>query len=196
MAVYTEHNTDMYSNAVGYIRVSDQSQVDGESLDNQRRAIDAYAAAKNPIITDYFIDEGKSGKNANRAGIQELLKHAVRPKNNIQFVVVYKMNRISRDLSSYFTQIHTLLAGRGIKIVSATEQIDDSPMGRFMENMLIINAQLDNDIKSSMTTDNMKALAMQGWWLLDLYLVMMLCVLRTVQENLDLHFSPIRPLGL
>ena len=33
-----------------------------------------------------------------------------------------------------------------------------------MEGMLVLNGQLDNEIKGKTTTDNMQNVAMQGWW--------------------------------
>lgn len=33
-----------------------------------------------------------------------------------------------------------------------------------MEGMLVLNGQLDNEIKGKTTTDNMQSVAMQGWW--------------------------------
>ena len=164
MMLNTADNKGMYRNVVGYLRVSDESQIEGESLETQRRTIEAFAKSKELHIVAFFVDEGKSAKNANRAGLQEMLRYVADPRHKIQHIVVYKMIRASRNLESYYTQIRMVLAAKGISMLSATEPIDDTPMGRFMEGMLILNGQLDNDMKASMTSDNMKALALQGWW--------------------------------
>lgn len=47
---------------------------------------------------------------------------------------------------------------------SATEHIDDTPAGRFIEGVLVLNGQLDNEVKGVTTTDNMQSVARQGWW--------------------------------
>jgi DNA invertase Pin-like site-specific DNA recombinase len=89
---------------------------------------------------------------------------ALRSKNEISYIIVYKMNRASRDIDSYITNVRSILSSRGIQIRSATEQFDDSPSGRFMESMHVLVGQLDNDNKRETTVDNMRRLAKQGWW--------------------------------
>jgi site-specific DNA recombinase len=85
-------------------------------------------------------------------------------KGQIDFVIVYKMSRASRDVESYIMSIRSVLASRGIKVRSATEPFDDSPMGRFVETLYVSVAQLDNDTKRDMVVDNMRRIAQQGYW--------------------------------
>src|SRR5262249_19698612 len=54
--------------------------------------------------------------------------------------------------------------GLGIAVRSATEYIDDTATGRFIKGVLVLNGQLDNEIKSGTTTDNMEGVARLGWW--------------------------------
>ena len=66
---------------------------------------------------------------------------------------------------SYYSSVKAILAGKGIGIRSASEpMVDDTPIGRFLEGVIVLNGQLDNEIKGSTTTDNMRSLAMQGYW--------------------------------
>lgn len=85
-------------------------------------------------------------------------------KGQIDYVIVYKMSRASRDVESYIMSIRSVLASRGIKVRSATEPFDDSPMGRFVETLYVSVAQLDNDTKRDMVVDNMRRIAQQGYW--------------------------------
>lgn len=65
---------------------------------------------------------------------------------------------------SYYSSVKAILAGKGIGIRSASEpMVDDTPIGRFLEGVIVLNGQLDNEIKGSTTTDNMRSLAMQGY---------------------------------
>ncbi len=150
--------------AVAYLRISDRKQIDGESPETQRRVIQEYADRSNIKILEWFYDEAKSGKNTERDELQKLLQFASKHAKKIDHVLVFKLNRASRDLESYITTVKAVLAGKGITIRSATEPIDDSPIGRWLESMIILNGQLDNEIKGSATTENMKSLALQGWW--------------------------------
>jgi site-specific DNA recombinase len=150
--------------ALGYLRISDKKQIKGESLANQREAVQQYANANNIKVVEWFTDEAKSGKNTDREALQNLLRVATRKKGEVDYVIVYKMNRASRDLATYFTGIRNILAGLGVQIRSATEHFEDTPDGHFMEAMHVLVGQLDNENKRQMVTDNMTRLAKQGYW--------------------------------
>lgn len=151
--------------AVAYIRISDRKQIEGESPETQRKSIQKYADDNNIKIVEWFYDEARSGKNAERTELQNLLKFATKNAKKINLVLVYRLNRGSRDAMSYYSQVKGVLAGRGIGIRSASEpMVDDTPIGRYLEGVIVLNGQLDNEIKGSTTTDNMRSLAMQGYW--------------------------------
>lgn len=153
--------------AVAYIRISDKKQIDGESPETQKRMIQEYADKNNiEIVPDgWFFDEAKSGKNTDREDFQKLLLFITKKAKRINFVLFYKVNRGSRDAMSYYAGFKAILASRGIGVRSASEpMVDDTPIGRWMEGMLVLNGQLDNEIKGSATTDNMRSLARQGYW--------------------------------
>lgn len=152
--------------AVAYVRISSLRQIDNESPETQKDKIQQYADANNiDILPDgWFFDEAKSGKNADRQELQNLLTFALQHKGQIDYVIVYRMNRASRDLDSYVSQVRLVLQSRGITVRSATEPVDDTKMGRFMENLFVLLGQLDNDGKAETTVDNMTALALQGYW--------------------------------
>ncbi len=155
---------ESHKKAIGYIRISSIRQIDNESPDTQRDAISRYAESQGIDIIEWFFDEAKSGKNADRAELQKLLTFAAKYKGKIDHVIVYNMRRASRDLESYTTQVRMMLQARGITMRSATEPVDDTKMGRFMENFLVLMGQLDNEGKAEVTVDNMRALAEQGYW--------------------------------
>lgn len=158
-------NDQVTRRALAYIRISDKKQIIGESPETQRASVRRYADANNIEIVDWFYDEAKSGRTADRAELQALLKMAVTSVKKIDLVVVYKLNRGSRDAMTYYAHVKAVLASKGIGIRSASEPVvDDTPFGRFAEGMIILNGQLDNEIKASVTTDNMRSLAMQGYW--------------------------------
>jgi site-specific DNA recombinase len=155
---------DFTKKAVAYVRISSVRQIDNESPDTQRQIILRYADTNNIEIIEWFYDEAKSGKNTEREELKNLLNFAGKYKGKIDHVIVYKMNRMSRDLDSYVMNVKMVLKAMGVTIRSATEQIDDTITGRMMENLLIILGQMDNEVKAGATIDNMKALAMQGYY--------------------------------
>ena len=150
--------------ALAYVRISSERQINGESPETQRSTIQKYADSNNIEIANWFYDEAKSGKNADRAELQNLLGEALKQRGKIDYVIVYKMNRASRDIDSYIMGFRFKLNSIGITVRSATEQFDDSAMGHFMEIFHVMVGQMDNENKRDFTVDNMTSLAMQGYW--------------------------------
>ena len=151
--------------AYGYTRVSTEEQVkDGNSLNNQRQAIEKYAEAHNIEIVGWFTDEGVSAKTAHRPGLESMLEACRENKGEVEHVVVYNISRISRNISSFYKEIGSLLAHDGITLRSTMEPVDESPMGKLMLNISLAFHQFDNDVKGETSHDNMVGVARNGWW--------------------------------
>ncbi len=151
--------------AYGYTRVSTEEQVkDGNSLNNQKQAIEKYAEANNIEIVGWYTDEGVSAKTANRPGLQQMLKDCRSNKGKIEHIIVYNTSRISRNLASYCKDIGYIFARDGITLRSTMEPIDETPMGNLMLNISIAFHQLDNEVKGETSHDNMVGVARNGWW--------------------------------
>ncbi len=158
-------DTDSRKKVVAYVRISSQRQVDNESPATQRDFIQRYAESNNYEIVKWFEDIAKTGKNAERDGLQELLAYCIKHRGKIDHWVVYNMRRASRDIDSYSSQVKLVLRAKGITIRSATEpSVTDTKEGRFMESLLVMLGQLDNEGKAEVTIDNMRSLASQGYW--------------------------------
>ena len=164
MTQRNQSQTTRNKRAIAYIRISSQRQINGESPETQEKAIEAFAHNSSIDIIETFYDEAKSGKNTDRPALKELLKYAAKHKDNIDHVIVYKMNRASRDMTSYVTGFMLPLRRLGISIRSATEPTDDSAHGQFMEMFNVLVGQVDNETKRAFTVDNMTNLSLQGWW--------------------------------
>jgi len=150
--------------AYGYLRVSTEEQVDGTSLSVQKREIEKYAETQNAEIVGWYEDDGITAKHARRPELQRMLDDAHKNKGRIDFVIVYNLSRISRNLESYAKDIGYRLAACGVHLRSTTEPIDETPTGNLMRNIALSFHQFDNDTKSKVVTDNMKAVAENGWW--------------------------------
>src|ERR1041384_2476753 len=117
-------NQDLASKrAVIYYRVSTSEQAErGFSLDNQKQACIKYADNNNYQRAKFFSDEGKSAKTANRPGLQSMLKFCSDKKNQIEAIIVYKVDRLTRNVEDY-SSIGTCIKKQGIKLISTTEAI-------------------------------------------------------------------------
>lgn len=118
--------------AVIYARYSSDSQTE-QSIDGQLRVCTEYAKNNDILILDTYIDRAMTGTNDNRPDFQRMIKDSAKKTFNI--VLVYKFDRFSRN--KYETAMHKkTLKDNGVKVVSATEYIPDSPEAIILESML------------------------------------------------------------
>ena len=118
--------------AVIYARYSSDSQTE-QSIEGQLRVCNEYAKSNDIVILDTYIDRAMTGTNDNRPDFQRMIKDSC--KREWDFVLVYKFDRFSRN--KYETAMHKkTLKDNGVKVVSATEYIPDSPEAIILESML------------------------------------------------------------
>lgn len=148
--------------AVIYCRVSTKEQVEeGNSLATQEKICKEYALKNSYDVVDVFIEQGESAKTQNRTELQRLLKYCADRKNNIQVVIAYKIDRISRNIDDY-SQIRVLLKRYGVEIKSTSEHFENTPAGRFMENIIANVAQFDNDVRTERSVNGMRDAMREG----------------------------------
>lgn len=81
---------------VAYMRVSTEKQAEeGYGLDSQKRDIQDYCRKNELIISEWYIDDGYSGKNIDRPMIQRLITDC--GKNRVKCVVTFALDRIARS---------------------------------------------------------------------------------------------------
>jgi len=125
-----------------YIRVSTQDQVENYSIEVQRERIRAFCKAKNWDVYDEYIDGGYSGSNLERPSIKKLLNDL----KNIDVVVVYKLDRLSRSQRDTLELIEEHFLKSNVDFVSITETLDTStPFGKAMIGILSVFAQLERE---------------------------------------------------
>jgi len=148
--------------AVIYCRVSTKEQAEeGNSLVTQEKICREYALKQGYFITEIFIEQGESAKTADRPQLQSLLSFCANRKNRVSAVLVYKLDRLSRNTDDY-SQIRLLLKRYGVEIKSTTEYFENTPVGRFLENTMANIAQFDNDIRSERCAGGMKEAVREG----------------------------------
>ena len=117
---------------VEYLRYSSDRQTE-QSIEGQKRVCDEFAKRNDILIVHTYIDRAMTGTNDNREDFQRMLKDS--DKKEWDVVLVYKLDRFSRN--KYEMAIHRKrLKDNGVKIVSAMENIPDSPEGILLESLL------------------------------------------------------------
>ncbi len=156
--------TTLRRKAVIYIRVSDPSQIDNNSLETQAKTCQAFAENNGYDIVEIFRDKGISAKHVNtRPEMRRLLEYCTIKKNKISSVIVYKMDRWTRNVEEGLVAI-SLLAKYGISVLPATEITEQNPMGKAMRTILMALGELDNNLKGERVKDNMQTMFRNGLW--------------------------------
>lgn len=157
-----EASNTMKKKAVIYCRVSTVEQAEeGNSLTTQEKMCREYALREGYEVVDVFIERGESAKTADRPKLKAMLEFCAQKKNGVIAVIVYKIDRLSRNTDDY-SQLRLMLRRYGVSIRSTSEQIEDTPLGRFMENTMANIAQFDNDIRAERCAGGMREAVREG----------------------------------
>lgn len=125
--------------AVLYLRVSTKEQAqrggesEGFSIPAQREAALRQARSLSADVVEEFIDAGESARSANRPELQRMLRFV--RNNSIDFVIVHKIDRLARNRVDD-VEINLALTAAGVRLVSCTENIDETPSGMLMHGIM------------------------------------------------------------
>ncbi len=115
-----------------YARYSSAMQTE-QSIEGQLSVCNDYAIRNNILIVDTYIDRAMTGTNDKRVAFQKMLKDS--NKKAWDFVIVYKIDRFGRNKYELAMNKHTLKLN-GVKVLSAMENIPDTPEGIILEGLL------------------------------------------------------------
>jgi len=137
--------------AVGYCRVSTEEQArEGISLEVQKDKIRQYAELHNLELIKNIVDEGESGKDLDRGGINEIL--SLIEDQKINHIVVYKMDRLTRNVFDLLYLIRKVFEPGKIQFHSISEKIDtETAMGKFFLTIMGGFAEMERDVISERT---------------------------------------------
>ncbi len=148
-----------------YVRVSTGYQVDKDSLPFQKKELKAYCEHVLHIDKDrieIFEDAGKSGKNTKRPAFERMMDKV--KAGQVSHVVVYKIDRISRNLIDFSIMYNEFKYHR-VAFISLNEQFDtSSAMGEAMLKIVLVFAEMERKLTSERVTDVMIGRAQSGLW--------------------------------
>ena len=139
----------------------------GESVENQIEMCRQYIrlqfgddAARQALV---YEDEGFSGGTLERPQFKKMMADA--KEKTFRAVVVYRLDRISRNIGDFAKLIEQLNRMK-IDFISIKEQFDtSSPMGRAMMYISSVFSQLERETIAERIRDNMHELSKTGRWL-------------------------------
>lgn len=144
--------------AVIYARYSSDRQTE-QSIEGQLHVCEDFAKRNDIIILGTYIDRAISGTHDMRENFQKMLKDSDNKKWD--YVLVYKLDRFSRN--KYEMAIHRKhLKDNGIKILSAVENIPETPEGTLLESLLEGMNQYYSEELSQKTKRGMNETRLKG----------------------------------
>ena len=148
-----------------YTRVSTSMQVDGFSLDAQKEKLRRYAEFQDFMIAGEYSDEGKSGKNIEgRPEFQTMLNDISEGKDNVQYVLVFKLSRFGRNAADVLNSLQ-LMQDYGVNLICVEDGIDSSKdSGKLMISVLSAVAEIERENILVQTMEGRKQKAREGKW--------------------------------
>ena len=125
-----------------YVRVS----TDGQTTDNQKRALEAVAQRRGWTVVETYQDNGISGskRRDKRPAFDAALKDAVRRKFDV--LMVWSIDRMGRSTAKVAAALAELEAA-GVAIYAEKEAMDaTTPHGKAMLQMAAVFAELERGI--------------------------------------------------
>ena len=109
-----------------YARVSSDRQDVDLSIAAQLRALRDYAEKNDYLVAPEYVDEAESGRIADRPQFQKMMNEAAKPEAPFKEILVWKFSRFTRK-REHAVAFKSMLRRRGVRVVSITEQADDTP---------------------------------------------------------------------
>lgn len=148
-----------------YVRVSTGYQVDKDSLPFQKKELKNYCVHVlhlSPDELEIYEDAGRSGKNTDRPAFQRMMKKV--KAGSVARVVVYKIDRISRNLVDFSLMYDTFKDNR-TTFISLNEQFDtSSAIGEAVLKIILVFAELERKLTSERVTGVMIGRAQDHKW--------------------------------
>lgn len=151
--------------ALVYIRVSTREQArsgggdEGYSLPAQRAACVDKAKQLGAEVSGIYTDAGESAKTARRPDLQRMLRDV--REHRPTYVIVHKIDRLARNRADDLA-INKALRAAGTELVSCSEQISNTPSGKFLYNVMADMAQFYSDNLAQEVVKGMRGKAAEG----------------------------------
>ena len=134
------------------------------SVAAQLRALREHADKNGYVVVREFVDEAESGRVADRPQFQEMLDEAKKTQAPFREILVWKFSRFTRK-REHAVAFKSMLRRRGIRVVSITEQADDTAVGRLLEGIIETIDEFYSDNLAQDVTRGMREAASRGFWM-------------------------------
>ena len=133
-----------------YARVSSDRQDVDLSIAAQLRALRDYAEKHDYLVAREYVDEAESGRIADR------------PESPFKEILVWKFSRFTRK-REHAVAFKSMLRRRGVRVVSITEQADDTPTGKLLEAIIeSVDEFYSENLAQRLLDDHLRPLRLQA----------------------------------
>jgi site-specific DNA recombinase len=149
-------------------RVSTREQRMKQSILTQKEFLETWSELHQHEIVDFYLDDGVSGTvemedwESKRPEAARLMRDV--RAGLVEMVVVYKLDRIGRQVSIIFDFLE-FLDETGVRFTSATENFNtETAMGRAFLGLIAVFAALERDTTTERTDDGRDRIVRAGYW--------------------------------
>ncbi|HEY5249770.1 MAG TPA: recombinase family protein, partial [Dermatophilaceae bacterium] len=127
--------------AVLYLRVSTPGQVqtdydpEGISIPAQRVACERKALQMGVEVVGEYVEPGKSATTIDKRPVFQLMLERLKGERDVDYVIVYNLSRLNRNRVDD-ARVLVALRACGVTLISAQENIDETPAGQLMHGIL------------------------------------------------------------
>lgn len=150
--------------AIAYARISKEDQ-SHYSISGQIEQMEEYSIKNHYNLVKTFVDEGQSAKNFNRRNWKILEAYLKIHFKSIDYLIVYKYDRFSRNVHESLEVIHKLEEVYKIRIISVSEPIGlpvESPFYFQMRTQMLLQAHVERLIIKDRTKFGMNKAKREG----------------------------------
>ena len=146
-----------------YARVSSDRQDVDNSVAAQLRALRNYAEKNGYMVFREYVDEAESGRVANRPEFRKMIDEAAKPQAPFREILVWKFSRFTRK-REHAVAFKSMLRRKGIRVVSITEQAEDTATGRLLEGIIESVDEFYSENLAQEVLRGMREAASRGFW--------------------------------
>ena len=157
-------NTRQNSRAVGYVRRSTDRQE--QSIPDQKKALEAYAAEHGLHLVKFYIDDAISGTSTlGRRAFQQMIGDAESPARRFDIIVVYdvkRFGRIDNDEAGYYRY---KLRTHGVEVRYVSENFNGDTTDDLLRPVKQWQARQESRDLSKVTIRGLLSKSDTGFWM-------------------------------
>lgn len=157
-------NTGQNNRAAGYLRRSTDRQE--QSIPDQKKAIETYAAEHGLSLVKFYTDDAVSGTSTlGRRAFQQMIADAQKTTRQFDKIVVYDVKRFGRtdnDEAGYYRHI---LRTNGVEVIYVSENFNGDVTDDLLRPVKQWQARQESKDLSKVTIRGLLSKVEGGWWM-------------------------------